>query len=70
MNKIMSITLNGEAHQVTAGMNMEAFLTSLGLAPQSVATAVNQVFVPRDQRASRPLMAGDAVFTFQPITGG
>ena len=70
MSKIISITLNGETHGVTEGMTLEAFLTSLGQARQSVATAVNQNFVARDQRGSRPLMAGDAVFTFQPITGG
>jgi len=70
MTPNISITLNGETHQIAEGLTLEAFLTSLGHAPQSVATAVNQVFVARDQRGNRPLMAGDAVFTFQPITGG
>ena len=35
-----------------------------------LATAVNGDFVPRDARPDCVLCEGDAVFTFQPITGG
>jgi sulfur carrier protein len=38
--------------------------------PQALATAVNGDFVPRAARATLQLKEGDAVFTFQPITGG
>lgn len=38
--------------------------------PSLVATAVNEVFVPRQQRAEHILQDQDAVFTFSPITGG
>jgi sulfur carrier protein len=38
--------------------------------PQALATAVNGEFVPREARAQCVLRERDAVFTFQPITGG
>ncbi len=41
-----------------------------GQAPQALATAVNGEFVARDARTGVQLREGDAVFTFQPITGG
>jgi sulfur carrier protein len=45
-------------------------VSALGQPPQALATAVNGEFVPRAVRASVQLREGDAVFTFQPITGG
>ena len=45
-------------------------VAELGEPPQSLATAVNGEFVPRSARATVQLRDGDAVFTFQPITGG
>ena len=64
------ITLNGEPRQVDAGATLADLVAALGQAPEALATAVNGEFVPRAGRASRPLHDGDAVFTFQPITGG
>jgi sulfur carrier protein len=40
------------------------------LAPEAIATAVNQAFVARAQRATRRLQPGDAVTVFQAIVGG
>jgi sulfur carrier protein len=40
------------------------------LAPDAIASAINQRFVPRAQRAARLLQAGDAVTVFQAIVGG
>ena len=65
-----AITLNGELRQVPPGSTLADLIASLGEAPQALATAVNGEFVSRDARASRDLHDGDAVFTFQPITGG
>jgi sulfur carrier protein len=64
------ITLNGEPRTVDEGATLADLVAALGVTPQSLATAVNGEFVPRGARASRPLREGDAVFTFQPITGG
>lgn len=64
------VTLNGEALKLRSGATLADLIASLAVQPQALATAVNGEFVPRDARAQLPLREGDAVFTFQPITGG
>ena len=64
------ITLNGEPRPIADGTTLAELVAELGVAPQSLATAVNGEFVPRGARAGCALHDGDAVFTFQPITGG
>jgi sulfur carrier protein len=64
------ITVNGEARSVPEGSTLADLVAALGQAPQALATAVNGEFVARDARGGVQLRAGDAVFTFQPITGG
>jgi sulfur carrier protein len=66
----MDILVNGQTQRVEAGATLAQLVASLGVAPEALATAVNGEFVPRDARAQHPLREGDAVFTFQPITGG
>jgi sulfur carrier protein len=65
-----TITLNGEARAVSGRQTLADLVAALTDQPQSLATAVNGEFVPRDARAQLQLQEGDAVFTFQPITGG
>ena len=65
-----NIKLNGETRAIGEGTTLAELVAALGQAPQALATAVNGEFVPRDARASVQLRDGDAVFTFQPITGG
>jgi sulfur carrier protein len=64
------VTLNGEPKQLQAGATLADLIASINEQPQALATAVNGEFVPRDARAQTLLREGDAVFTFQPITGG
>jgi sulfur carrier protein len=64
------VTLNGEPKQLEAGATLADLVASINSQPQALATAVNGEFVPRDARAQTLLREGDAVFTFQPITGG
>jgi sulfur carrier protein len=70
MSSSINITLNGDARPVAVGISLAELIASLGATPQSLATAINQDFVPRDARAARILVHGDAITTFQPITGG
>jgi sulfur carrier protein len=70
MNSSITITVNGELRIVAGGICLAELIALLGVSPQSLATAVNQHFVPRDARTARTLVDGDAVTTFQPITGG
>ena len=67
---MIAVTLNGETRQLPPGATLADLLASLGSSPAALATAVNGSFVPRAERGARPLQDGDAVFTFQPITGG
>ena len=64
------ITVNGEPRSVDDAATLADLVTALGQPPQSLATAVNGEFVPRGAREGLRLRDGDAVFTFQPITGG
>ena len=64
------ITVNGEARNVEDAATLADLVAALGQPPAALATAVNGEFVPRAERAAVPLREGDAVFTFQPITGG
>ncbi len=66
----MLITLNGEPRSVEQDATLAELVAALGQPPASLATAVNGEFVPRAERAGVRLREGDAVFTFQPITGG
>jgi sulfur carrier protein len=64
------ITVNGEARTLQEEATLADLVAALGQTPQSLATAVNGEFVPRAARDTLQLRDGDAVFTFQPITGG
>ena len=64
------ITLNGEPRSVDPSATLADLVEALGQPPQALATAVNGEFGPRAARATVQLREGDAVFTFQPITGG
>ena len=64
------ITLNGVPHRVGNDATLADLIAALDAPPPSLATAVNGEFVARDARGDCKLHDGDAVFTFQPITGG
>lgn len=64
------ITVNGEPRSVEETATLADLVAALGQPPAALATAVNGEFVPRSERATVQLHEGDAVFTFQPITGG
>ncbi|MEO8023213.1 sulfur carrier protein ThiS [Polaromonas sp.] len=67
---LINITFNGEARQVPVGSSLADALAATELPAASFASAVNGEFVARDARAQTLLAEGDAVFTFQAITGG
>ncbi len=67
---MIEIRLNKESRQLEDDTTLAALIVSLGHTPAALATAVNGNFVPREQRQVCRLQHGDAVTTFQPITGG
>lgn len=66
----MNVAINGEARTVAEASTLADLLSALGVPAASVATAVNGEFIPRESRQHHLLREGDAVSTFQPITGG
>ena len=66
----LQITVNGEPRALEGDESLADLVAALGQPPAALATAVNGEFVPRSARAAVQLRDGDAVFTFQPITGG
>jgi sulfur carrier protein len=65
-----TVTLNGEPREIGSGATLADLIATVAEQPQALATAVNGEFVPRDARPQLQLRDGDAVFTFQAITGG
>lgn len=70
LNVTLKVTLNGDVHALPAGSTLADLIVLVGHSPDALATAINSEFVPRIARATRVLLDGDAVFTFQAITGG
>lgn len=66
----MQIFVNGSPHELESPCSVAQLLEHLNMAPNSCATAVNGVFVARQDRATHALGNRDQVMTFEPITGG
>jgi sulfur carrier protein len=67
---MIRITLNGGTRELPEGQTLADLIAQMDAPPQALATAVNGEFIAREARAGCTLREGDAVFTFQPITGG
>lgn len=67
---MISIRLNQDTLQLPDGATLATLVASLDRPPAALATAVNGDFVPRELREQHLLRDGDAVMTFEPITGG
>jgi sulfur carrier protein len=65
----MKITVNGELLDCSAP-TLAALLEALGKGGAKVATSVNEVFVPKPQRADHRLQDGDRVEILAPRQGG
>jgi sulfur carrier protein len=66
----ISLLFKGRPPSVPPRTTLAALVATLGHAHDKVTTAVNGVFVARDERDTCLLQPGDAVLLFQPITGG
>ena len=68
----MNITVHFDQQtlQVPAGTTLAALLALQQRAPESVATALNGLFVPREARPGTVLGHGDQILLFRPIVGG
>lgn len=66
----MRVTLNGEARDLSEGLNVSDLVDELGLNTRRIAVEVNHDIVPRDGYASCALREGDVVEIVQFIGGG
>jgi sulfur carrier protein len=65
-----NVQFNGLTLHIDSHTSLAELLAQQGIAPASVATAVNGQFIPRAQREHLRLQEGDTVLTFQAIVGG
>lgn len=72
MQRPLSITIHLDQRplELPAGTTLAALLALQQRAPESVATALNGLFVPREARTGTVLGHGDQVLLFKPIVGG
>ena len=66
----IEVLLEGQPRVLPQGTTLAGLVASLGHAPAEIVTAVNASFVPREERDTRVLEAGDSVLLFKPIVGG
>ena len=66
----MQIWIHGEERDVRAELDVESLVAELGLRPEIVAVERNGRLVPRSQRASIRLEAGDRIELVTLVGGG
>jgi thiamine biosynthesis protein ThiS len=69
-NPEMTVTLNGEARQLTAPLSLEGLLQQLGLDPRAVVVEHNRRIVRRAQLAETAVAQGDAIEVVHFVGGG
>lgn len=70
MSTTLSIIINGEPHNVAAGITIAALTADLGLNPAKVAVERNLVIVPRSTLADVLIEAGDELEIVHFVGGG
>ncbi|TKZ22300.1 sulfur carrier protein ThiS [Shimia litoralis] len=65
----MKIFVNAQQHDIM-GQTLAVALTELGLDSPAIATALNGSFVPRQNRETTSLAAGDRLEVLAPMQGG
>ncbi|MBO8191264.1 sulfur carrier protein ThiS [Streptomyces oryzae] len=66
----LTVSVNGEPRQVTAGLTLDQLVATLTTAPSGVAAALNEDVVPRSRWATTPLGEGDRVEVLTAVQGG
>lgn len=66
----VEITANGSAYNIESGSNLQDFLKSLGLAPETVVVEYNRKALSHSQFDSVLLNAGDSLEIVRIVAGG
>lgn len=67
---VLSVLVNGAAHELPADTSVRALLARLGLDDRRVAVAVNRTVVPRSAYDTHPLADGDRIEVLEAVGGG
>ncbi|MFW6689902.1 sulfur carrier protein ThiS [Streptomyces sp. MAR4 CNX-425] len=65
-----TVTVNGAARRIAAGLTLDALVATLTAAPRGVAAAVNEDVVPRGSWPTTTLGDGDRVEILTAVQGG
>lgn len=67
---MISVTVNGQAHELPEGTTVAALLTILKKDGQPAAVEVSRRLVPKREHASRVLVSGEVVEVVTLVGGG
>lgn len=65
-----TVSVNGEAREISEGLTLDQLVASLTPAPAGVAAALNEAVVPRSRWAGTALADGDRVEVLTAVQGG
>lgn len=66
----VSVSLNGEPREISAGLTLDRLVATLSGAQSGVAAALNEAVVPRGRWPSTVLGDGDRVEVLTAVQGG
>ena len=67
---VIQLSINGQAHKIEPGANIERLIDKLELAGKRIAVEKNGEIVPRSRYADTPLADGDALEIVVAVGGG
>jgi thiamine biosynthesis protein ThiS len=70
METKISGSINSKKFEIHNGSSLEELIITEKISLDSVATAVNNIFISKAERSKYILKNGDTVIVFSPITGG
>lgn len=67
---MISVTINGQKHELNRPMTVLAYLEMKGLAGRQLAVAVNGVVLRKEEFAATTVSDGDRMEVVRPVGGG
>ena len=70
MSQKIFILINNNKYEIDAGLSLEELIFNENISSNGIATAVNNVFIPKTERKKYIMQNTDSVTFFSAITGG
>ena len=67
---MISVTLNGEAREMSDSLTLSVAMGSWSYQGDSFAVAINETFIPRSQYGQTEIKNGDSIEVVSPLEGG